>query len=399
MGIKGLMQLIADEAPDGYKETEKKSYMGRTLAIDASMQLYQMMIMVRSSGDGGPGQMLMNEAGDITSHIIGMFARTTNMLEKGIKPVFVFDGKPPEFKSGELAKRQAAKKKAHEDVAEAETRLKDGDGDAKEAIDDINKAMKRTVRVTKEHNDDVKTLFRLMGIPIVEAPCEAEAQCAELCKSGQVWGVGTEDMDALTFKTPILLRKLTVPDSQKMKVVELHYDWIIKGLGLTDEQFVDLCILCGCDYCPSIKGIGKKTALKLIKEHGSIEKILESIDREKYAVPEALENDLDNIRGLFTDAEVTKGPMDLTAKPMNEPELIRWLVEDKQFDEKRVTNTIARIKKSKAQTSQSRMDSFFKAAPGSSSGGAGSTAASKKRKADKAKAAKGKGKKGRMGKR
>ena len=130
---------------------------------------------------------------------------------------------------------------------------------------------KRLVRAGTKENDDCKKLLRLMGCPIVEAPCEAEAQCAALAKEGKVYASATEDMDCLTFATPVLLRKMTFANSGKAEIQVLNYAKAIEGLKLTHDEFVDLCILLGCDYCDSIRGIGPVSALKLIREHKNIE--------------------------------------------------------------------------------------------------------------------------------
>jgi flap endonuclease-1 len=187
------------------------------------------------------------------------------MMTCGVKPVYVFDGKPPQMKGGELAKRMAKRAKAEEDLAVA-----------KEAgnMEDVDKFSSRLVKVSRSHNEDCKKLLHLMGVPVVDAPCEAEAQCAELAKGGKVYATATEDMDALTFRTPKLLRKMTFAASgknQKHTVVEIDFAAMLAGMQLTYEEFVDLCILCGCDYCSTIKGIGPKTALRLIREHKTIE--------------------------------------------------------------------------------------------------------------------------------
>jgi flap endonuclease-1 len=108
----------------------------------------------------------------------------------------------------------------------------------------------------QEQNEECRRLLKLMGIPFVIAPCEAEAQCAELCKSGKVFAAGSEDMDTLTFQSPILLRHLTFSEARKMPIIEVHLDSVLAGLEMNMDQFVDLCILLGCDYCDSIKGIG-----------------------------------------------------------------------------------------------------------------------------------------------
>merc|ERR1712002_422801 len=162
MGIKGLMKLIQDEAPAAVKEGEMKNYFGRKIALDASMCLYQFLIAVRQDGS-----QLQNEAGEITSHLNGLFYRTIRMIENGLKPVYVFDGKPPKMKSHELEKRREHREKAQDELEEAkEVGTKD----------EIDKQERRLVKVTKEHVEEAKKLLTLMGVPYVEALCEAEAQ-------------------------------------------------------------------------------------------------------------------------------------------------------------------------------------------------------------------------------
>lgn len=281
MGIKGLMKLLSDECPRAIKEHELNNLTGRKVAIDASMVMYQFLVAVRASGEGGyPGMQLTNEAGEVTSHIQGMFNRSIKMMTAGIKPVFVFDGKPPDMKGGELEKRTARRAQAQAELEQAKE-----SGDA----EDIDKFSRRLVKVNKQHNDDCKELLRLMGVPVVEAPCEAEAQCAELAKHGKVFATATEDMDALTFRTPKLLRKLTFSQDKdkKQPILEIDFEAVLSGMELTYEQFVDLCIMCGCDYCGTIKGIGPKTAFKLIKQHGSLENVITALRREKkYQIPD-----------------------------------------------------------------------------------------------------------------
>lgn len=266
MGIHGLARLIADVAPEAIKEVELKAYFGRRIAIDASMSLYQFLIAIRHENN-----VMTNEAGETTSHIVGFFYRTCKMLEAGIKPVYVFDGKPPQLKSGELQKRKVAREAAEKKLEEA-------------AAADVQKLEKRLVRVTRSHNDDVKQLLRLMGLPVIESPSEAEAQCAQLAKEGLVYGVATEDMDALTFGTPRLIRNLSSGTGDKVKEFDLSKS--LNGLGLDHKRFVDLCILMGCDYCGSIRGIGPKKGLDLIRKFSTIEEIL----TQKYNITEFVED-------------------------------------------------------------------------------------------------------------
>jgi flap endonuclease-1 len=186
------------------------------------MSIYSFLIAVRSDG-----QQLMNESGETTSHIMGMFYRTLRMVDNGIKPLYVFDGAPPKMKSGELAKRTARKREAHEAHEEAKET-----GTA----EDMEKFSRRTVRVTREHNDECKKLLKLMGVPYIEAPTEAEAQCAVLARAGKVYAAASEDMDTLCFESPILLRHLTFSEQRKEPIQEIHLDKALEGLDMERSQ-------------------------------------------------------------------------------------------------------------------------------------------------------------------
>jgi flap endonuclease-1 len=204
------------------KEQTIKDYTGRKLAIDASMAIYQFLVAVRSAGEGhGPSQQLTNEAGEVTSHLQGLWYRTLKFLEAGIKPVYVFDGKPPTLKGGELAKRKAAKEKAIADLAAAQEAGNE---------EDVERFSKRTVRMTPEYVEDCKKMLRLMGMPVIEAPCEAEAQCAALAKSGKVYAAVSEDMDTLTFGAPRLVRRLWASEASKTPIMEISLEKALDGV-------------------------------------------------------------------------------------------------------------------------------------------------------------------------
>ncbi|EZG74926.1 flap endonuclease 1 [Gregarina niphandrodes] len=300
MGIHGLNKFVAEKAPGAVEHAAPQSFMGRTVAVDASTCLYAFMIAIRDSENYGN---LTNEAGEATSHIAGMLSRAIRMLELGMKPVYVFDGKPPLLKSGELARRKDRK-------AQAEAEMKE----AKELGDDVRvkQLAGRMVRVTKKHNDDVKKLLKLMGIPIIEAPGEAESQCAMLCRAGKADATVSEDSDSLCFGTPLLLRSMNFTD-KKQPVMVYHLDKLLQTLNFNQEQFIEFCILCGCDYCDSIKGIGPATAYKLLKDYGSIERIIDRLcTRPQHGTA---------TKNIYNDGIYTQGVMNQDQDHMNQEQV------------------------------------------------------------------------------
>jgi len=400
MGIKGLAKLLSDEAPDCIREVPLSSLHGRKIAIDASMAIYQFLIAVRHSGPNNAAAMLTNADGETTSHVQGLFNRTIRFLSEGIRPVYVFDGKPPSLKkNNELIKRKEKREKAEIDLKKAK---EEGN------LEEVEKFSKRLVRAGKKENDDCIQLLELMGVPVIRAPCEAEAQASALAQKGLVYAVGTEDMDALTFKCPILLRKMTFANASKSDIQTMNYKKALEGLDLTHDEFVDLCILLGCDYCDSIRGVGPKTALKLIREHHTIEEILKHLDRKKYGIPdswipneardkkrkkEAEDNentdDEDDVtkkeeeteeelipiyvgaRDLFNNHEVMDDAS-LKWNPCKPEELTTFLVDKMGFNPERVKSSIEKLEKAFKATSkpQMRMDNFFKVKPNPNAGNA-----------------------------
>ena len=272
MGVQGLSKLITEVAPQAVKKTNIKNYMGLKVAVDISTSLNQFLFASKSERNH-----IEDETTKETAHISGTFYRTIRMVNQGIRPVYVFDGRPPTMKLGVVEKRRQR-------LIDAEKALEK----AKEFgnVEEIKKYSSRIVKVDESHIDDCKHLLNLMGIPYIQAPCEAEAQCAELVKGDKVFGVGAEDMDALAFGSKILLRNLTTSERRNIPVREFNYYRILQDFKMSDHQFIDLCILIGCDYCDKINGIGPKRGIKLIQEQRCIENILKVIDRKKYIVPD-----------------------------------------------------------------------------------------------------------------
>ncbi|KAG5438356.1 hypothetical protein PCANB_002844 [Pneumocystis canis] len=339
MGIKHLHQLLEEYASSSIKSNDINHYFGRKIAIDASMSIYQFLIAVRQRD----GQQLMNETGETTSHLMGIFYRTLRLCDNGIRPCYVFDGSPPKLKSGELAKRLERREEAVKSQLEAKETG---------SVEDFNKFSRRAVRVTREHNEECKKLLKLMGIPYVNAPCEAEAQF-------KVYAAASEDMDTLCFSTPILLRHLTFSEQRKEPIKEVNLEKALRELDMSLKQFVDLCILLGCDYCEPIKGIGPKKAFELIKEYKSLDVLINSLDRSKYHIPE--DWPYKDARELFLKPDVTD-PETLILKWENPDAegLIEFLVKEKGFSEERVNNGITRLEKTLKLSQQVRLDGFFK---------------------------------------
>jgi len=221
-----------------------------------------------------------------------------------------------------------------------------------------------TVKVTREHVKEVQDLLTFMGVPWYAAPGEAEAQASRMCEQGVVYGAGTEDMDALTFGTTKLVRHLTDSEARKKPVLEFDLKLVLQGMDVTMDQFIDICILCGCDYCGSIRGIGPKRAYDFIKKWKNIEGVIEGIkDQPKYIIPDNWRYKM--ARKLFVSPDVTdkKDLPKFVWEMPKEKELTEFLVNKMSFNMDRVNKGIQRLKKCRGKASQKRLDSFFKIMP------------------------------------
>ena len=262
MGINNLGNFIKTNAPNAIKPIKYKSLENKILAIDTSIILYQYLVAIKSSIED-----FKTKDGKITSHINGILMRTLNFIKKKIKPIFVFDGKPPDIKAYTLEGRKTLK--------EASTILLNGDTILSK--EDKIKHMKKSVHLSKEDMEECKEILNLIGIPVIQAKGEADVDCANLVKHDIAYGVISEDMDMLTFGSSKLIRGI----SKESNLKEYDLATLLKELNLTYEQFVDLCILLGCDYCKTIHGIGIKRALSLIEKHKSIDNLVDKYDIPK----------------------------------------------------------------------------------------------------------------------
>lgn len=267
MGIKNLNKFL-NEFPNLVKKVKINEVKGKKIAIDISIILYQVVIAIRNSGAD-----LKNKQGEITSHILGLFNKTIILIKKGIIPIYVFDGKPPSLKNKILLARTMVKKRAMKKLQEVKS--------PNERI----KYFKRIVSITKKQMDQCRELLDYMGIPYIDAPEEADSQCAYLAKKGYVDGVLTEDMDILTFGAHKIYRHLA---SYKKESKEISLHNILDKLNLTYEQFVEFCILMGCDYCEGLTDVKPNIIYKYYLEHLNIPDTLESLQNVGYKIPRQL---------------------------------------------------------------------------------------------------------------
>lgn len=266
MGVK-----LGDLTPK--KQLSWDDLKGKTLAVDSSNMLYQFLSSIRQQ-DGTP---LSDSKGNVTSHLVGLFSRVPNLMEKGIKMAFVFDGKPPALKFQEQRERKERKEEAAIKYKEAAE---------EEDVESMLKYSKQTTKLTKEMNEEAKELLQAMGLPVVQAPSEADAQMAYMNRQGDVWACATTDYDPLLHRAPRILRNLTLAQKKKMpgggyspvhpELIELKE--VLSTLGLDNDQLIVLAILVGTDYNPGgIKGIGPAKALKLVQSDKKFEEIFREL--------------------------------------------------------------------------------------------------------------------------
>ena len=249
MGIKSLTNTIKKEAPDSIIHENLYKLSGKKVAVDASLIIYQNLLNI------GHRPLFKNSKGKITNHLSGLFYKIVNYQSLNIEMIFIFDGKPPDIKSDTINDRKKKCDDAKEKMNSSTNK------------EDKDKYEKASLRLTKEIINDVKKLLTLMGVSYIHPNGEAEAYASELCRIGYVDYVLTEDMDTLVYGCPKLIRNCVDKSIKRKDIISIfNYDKMIEDLNLTQDQFIEFCIFCGCDYCNSIPKVGNITALKLIKK-------------------------------------------------------------------------------------------------------------------------------------
>jgi flap endonuclease-1 len=316
---------------------------GRWVAVDAFNTLYQFLSIIRQR-DGTP---LMDSSGRVTSHLSGILYRTTNLIEAGIKVAFVFDGDPYHLKAGTLKERSEIREKAQADWDEAKARGEDGFKYAQAAS-----------RLNREILEDSRRLITAMGLPIIQAPSEGEAQAAYMAARGDIYIVGSQDYDSLLFGAPRVVRNLAITGKRKLPrknvYVDVEPEIIIledelSRMGIDRKQLIEIGIMCGTDFNPGLEKIGPKTALKLIRKHKDLETVL--LDQG-----ETIEN-FQEIRDFFLHPPVTDDYEIKLAKPRLD-EIIAFLCSERDFTEERVEKTALRLEEV-YRSGQSTLDRWF----------------------------------------
>lgn len=320
---------------------------GKTIAIDAYNSLYQFLSIIRDRFTGEP---LKDSKGFVTSHLSGLFYRTAKLMESGLDLVYVFDGKPPEFKRETAEKRAEIKREAEERLKKARER---GDVEA------IRRYAQATSRLTDEMIRESKNVLECMGVPVIQAPSEGEAQAAWLVNRGKVWACASQDWDSLLFGASRMVKNLTITGRRKIprkesyveikpELIELND--VLSRLGVDRNQLIMIGILIGTDFNPKgVKGIGPKNALKIVKEEKNIKKVFSKVEWNFEISPE-------EIFEFFRNPPVEECEIQRT-KP--DFEKLKSIMLGHDFSEERVDKTIERLKKIH-KAKQGSLQAWFK---------------------------------------
>lgn len=234
MGITNLNKLIREFAPGVIQNISIEEISLWRVGIDISVVIYQLCAI-------GAKHNIKNKEGKYINHIQGVFYKMLKLILSDVSPAIFFDGAPPRMKDDVINARKSSR--------DAGT----------------------SIRVPREVFSEVAKLIALMGITGIKCISEAEAQAAVYTQMDILDAIATEDYDCLVFGAKRMIIGLDT-SAKNIKIIEL--ETLLAELKLTHAQFVDLCILCGCDYTGTLPGIGYKRAYALMRKYGSIEKIL-----------------------------------------------------------------------------------------------------------------------------
>ena len=331
------------------KEVELAELAGKKIAIDAYNSIHAFLSIIRDRFTGEP---LKDSRGRITSHLSGLLYRNANLIENGISTVWVFDGKPPEFKQSTIEAREEVRKQAKRKWEEAVAK-------GEEAI----KYAQAAVKVTEEMVQGSKQLLDAMGIPWVQAPSEGEAGCSHFCKKGFVYAVGSQDADALLFGAPRLIRNLSISGRRKIpkkdefmeikpELIELQS--VLDSLGINQRQLIMLGILVGTDYNPrGVEGVGPKTAVKLVKEHKTLSSLMKNVEWR-------FDVGAEEIFDFFLNPPVAEvGKHDFKWGQPDAEKIMRFMSDEHDFSAERIQKVIDRLQQGRGAVEQKSLKGWF----------------------------------------
>jgi flap endonuclease-1 len=329
------------------EKTKLEAFSNKVIAIDAYNAIYQFLAIIR----GPDGMQLSDSEGRVTSHLSGLFYRNINFLSLGIKPVYVFDGKPPSLKTAEIERRKKIKKDA---TVKYEKAIAEGN------LENARKFAQQTTSMRDGMVEDSKTLLENFGIPYIDAPSEGEATAANLTNTGHAYASASQDFDSVLFGAKRLVRNFTnsgrrkIPNKNTYVDVEpeiIETQKTLDSLELTREELVDLGILIGTDFNPDgFERVGPKTALKMIKQHSRLEDIPQIQEQLR-------EIDHQQIRKIFLAPDVAKVDK-VVFGDINYGAIKDYLVRERSFSEDRVLSSLNRLKKAIEKKSHN-LDQWF----------------------------------------
>ena len=340
MGLN-LKDLVVRE------KTTLDSFTNKVIAVDAYNAIYQFLASIR----GPDGLQLSDSEGRITSHLSGLLYRNVNFLSLGIRPVYVFDGKPPSLKATEIERRKQIKKDA---TVKYEKAVAEGN------MGDARKYAQQTTSMKDGMVKESKQILTYFGIPYIEAPSEGEATAAHLTNTGQAHASASQDFDSILCGAKRLIRNFTNSGRRKIPNRNAYVDIVpeiiktqktLDELQMTRNQLVDVGILIGTDFNPNgFERIGPKTALKMIRQHSRLEDIPQ--------IQEQLQEiDYEQIRKIFLEPEVARVD-EITFGKVDYGAMTEYLVRERSFSEDRVQSTLNRLKRALERKSQN-LDQWF----------------------------------------